>query len=77
MDQAERPPLPEAVEPETASNNPQETEREPALGRFSRRAFLAQLGATGVAGDGRNAAGGGAIRRKSRRGERRRRERFR
>lgn len=48
MDQAERPPLPEAVEPETASNNPQETEREPALGRFSRRAFLAQLGATGV-----------------------------
>lgn len=48
MDQAERPPLPEAVERETASSQSQKTEHEPALGRFSRRAFLAQLGATGV-----------------------------
>ncbi len=49
MDQAERPPLPEAAERETASGHPQEKEHEPALGRFSRRAFLAQLGAAGVA----------------------------
>jgi xanthine dehydrogenase YagT iron-sulfur-binding subunit len=47
MDQAERPPLPEAVERETAS--PEQQETEPAPGRFSRRAFLAQLGAAGVA----------------------------
>jgi xanthine dehydrogenase YagT iron-sulfur-binding subunit len=49
MDQAERPPLPEDVERETASPHPQPTDREPALGRFSRRAFLAQLSAAGVA----------------------------
>jgi xanthine dehydrogenase YagT iron-sulfur-binding subunit len=48
MDQAERPPLPEAVERETASPEQERTEQEPALGRFSRRAFLAQLGAAGV-----------------------------
>lgn len=48
MDQAERPPLPEAEERETASPHPQNTEQEPAMGRFSRRAFLAQLGAAGV-----------------------------
>ncbi|HTV82364.1 MAG TPA: (2Fe-2S)-binding protein [Acidobacteriaceae bacterium] len=49
MDQAERPPLPEAVERQTASPEQQETEHGPAPGRFSRRAFLAQLGAAGVA----------------------------
>jgi xanthine dehydrogenase YagT iron-sulfur-binding subunit len=49
MDQAERAPLPEAEECETASPHQQETEQEPALGRFSRRAFLSQLGAAGVA----------------------------
>ncbi len=56
MDQAERPPLPEDVERETASNQQRtedETERETGhglgLGRFSRRSFLAQLGAAGVA----------------------------
>ena len=49
MDQAERPPLAEGVERDTASSDPEKTEHEPALGRFSRRAFLAQLGAAGVA----------------------------
>lgn len=45
MDQAERPPLPEA----SKTDDPPKTEHEPALGRFSRRSFLAQLGAAGVA----------------------------
>lgn len=49
MDQAERPPVPEAVERETASPHSQEKEQSPMLGRFSRRAFLAQLSAAGVA----------------------------
>jgi xanthine dehydrogenase YagT iron-sulfur-binding subunit len=49
MDQAERPPLPEDVERDTDSPQPGKTEQEPLLGRFSRRAFLTQLGAAGVA----------------------------
>ena len=48
MDQAERPPLPEDVERETASPDQPKTDYEPTPGRFSRRAFLAQLGAAGV-----------------------------
>ncbi len=49
MDQAERPPLPEDAERDTGSPEPGKTEQEPLLGRFSRRAFLTQLGAAGVA----------------------------
>jgi xanthine dehydrogenase YagT iron-sulfur-binding subunit len=49
MDQAERPPLPEDAERDTDSPEPGKTEGQPLLGRFSRRAFLTQLGAAGVA----------------------------
>lgn len=48
---SEKPPLdgPEAVGTETASQDQPETERESLPGRFSRRSFLAQLGAASVA----------------------------
>lgn len=46
MDQSERPPQDQNG---TNSSKKTEQEREPVLGRFSRRSFLAQLGAAGVA----------------------------
>jgi xanthine dehydrogenase YagT iron-sulfur-binding subunit len=53
MDQPKKPlpqkPLLDAQKPDADSNPTTEQEREPALGRFSRRSFLAQLGAAGVA----------------------------
>ena len=48
MDQPKNPLL-DAQIPDADHNPTTEQEREPALGRFSRRSFLAQLGAAGVA----------------------------
>lgn len=39
---------PKVVRPECASDDKPQDQREPVLGRFSRRSFLAQLGAAGV-----------------------------
>ncbi len=48
MDQPEKP-LFDPQNPAAEHNSKEENEREPAFGRFSRRSFLAQLGAAGVA----------------------------
>jgi len=48
MDQPEKP-LFDPQNPGAENNSKEEDEREPVFGRFSRRSFLAQLGAAGVA----------------------------
>jgi len=48
MDQTKKP-LPDPHNPSADNNEKPEKEREPVFGRFSRRSFLAQLGAAGVA----------------------------
>jgi xanthine dehydrogenase YagT iron-sulfur-binding subunit len=52
MDPSEKSSLDPQVDPRdsgTAENQPEKQKREPMFGRFSRRSFLAQLGAAGVA----------------------------